>query len=230
MPTTSLLEVLQRIDRSLSGGQPGSQATGLDLCALAANLLDCTSDPAHERVIIRYTKGSGRFSRDKKYITLDMKMYKLDRTRAGWHQGVWKALFTSVNALLAIPPPPADPLDEPVGPVEDIDPLAQTKAIWDFGHGNAVYAVGPALSHLVSLGGAGANFSVACSQVVTNGTGLFHGVHGLKQSLGATKVPPGAETVLFDPAKDAPPFEATTIDTFRIVWPGGVPKGLPEYI
>jgi hypothetical protein len=226
MPTTSLLEVLQRIDRNLAGGQPA----GFNLCDLAENLLDCTSDRAHERVLIRYTKGLGRFSRDKKYITLDMKMYKLDGSQAGYHQGVWHALFKDVRELLNVPCPPKDPLDQPVGPVDAIDPLAQTKAIWDFGRCNAVYAVGPALSHLVSLGGQGANFSVACSQIVTNGTGWFQGVHGLKQSLGATKVPPGAETVLFDPTKDVPPFEATTIDTFRIVWPGGVPKDFPDDI
>jgi hypothetical protein len=227
MPTTSLLEVLQRIERNIEA-DPKSCSAEPDLRKLNANLLDCTSDPDHERVVIRYTKGTGRLSPDRKYITLDMKMYKLDRSRGGWHQGVWKALFQRASELAEVPAPPVEPLDEPVGPVADLDPLAQTKAIWDFGRGNAVFAVGPALSHLVVLANRWANFSVACSQIITNGTGLFHGVHGLKQSLGATRLPPGAENVMFDPTKDVPPFEATTIDTFRIVWPGGVPKELPD--
>jgi len=226
MPTTSLLEVLQRIEKNI--GEPGPRASGFDLKHLNKNLLDCTSDPDHERVVISYTKGTGQLSRDRKYIALDMKMFKLDNSRHGYHQGVWKALFTKVSDLAEVPCPPVDPLDQPVGPVDDIDPLAETKAIWDFGRGNAVFAVGPALSHLVVLKNQWANFSVACSQIITNGTGLFEGVHGLKQSLGATRLPPGAENVMFDPTKEAPPFEAMTIDTFRIVWPGGVPKDFPD--
>jgi len=89
------------------------------------------------------------------------------------------------------------------------------------GTARIAYAVGPALTHLVPLqGGALFNFSVACSQIITNGTGMFQGVHGLKKPLGATRAGPD----LIDPAKNVP-FEATTIDTFRIVWPNGVPKG-----
>ncbi len=225
MATTNLLEVLQRIERSLDCKPPSA---ALDLKELDENLLDCTSDPDHERVIIRYTKGTGQLSPDRRYIALDMKQFKVDGSRNGWHQGVWKALFRTVADLETVPSPPVDPMDQPVGPVDDIAPLAQTKAIWNFGGCDAVYAVGPALSHLVILRNQWANFSVACSQVITNGTGIFEGVHGLKQSLGATRLPPGAQNVMFDPSKPVPPFEATTIDTFRVVWPKGVPKHFPD--
>jgi hypothetical protein len=225
----TIIDLLRRIERSIPQGSGCStREADLSIRALDDNLLDCTSDPAHERVVVRYTKGLGQFDARKQYITLDMKMYKLDRSRNGWHQGVWKALFRDASALLAVPPNPADPLDEPVGPVEDLDPLAQTKAIWDFGHGNAIYAIGPALSHLVQLSDQSGNFSVACSQIITSGTGIFKGVHGLKQSLGATRTPPGADKVMFDPNVKLPPFPATTIDTFRVVWPGGVPSAFPE--
>ena len=218
----SILQMLTSIDAKLGGGPEPS----FDLTAeLQKKLLDCTADPKHERVLIRYTKGSGRLSADKKYIALDMKMYLMDGRRGGWHQGVWERLFNDASELLAVPPAPAKPLDIPVGPVQHLPPLAQTKAVWDFGDGNAVFAVGPALSHLVQLGDGSGNFSVACSQIITNGTGIFAGVHGLKQSLGSTQTPPGAERVMFAPGVAVPDFTATTIDTFRIVWPNGVPPG-----
>ncbi len=194
---------------------------GVSLCDLAAVLKHTTSDAAHERVLLRFTKGTGRFSKDKRFITLNMTMYGADLRPDGHHEGVWEALFPDLKALMAVPRPPAPSLNAPQGPVEHLPPLAATKAIWAFGDGSAVYAVGPALTHLVPLGDGSSNFSVACSQIVTNGTGKFAGVHGLKQSLGATKVPPGVN--FFDPNLTVE-FEAHTVDTFRIVWPNGVPK------
>jgi hypothetical protein len=192
----------------------------------AALLANCTADPVHERVLIRITRGTGLLSDDRQYITLDMAMYTVNGRPDGYHQGVWHALFSTPLELLAVPPQPVDPLNRPVGPVDHLSPLADTKAIWAFGDGSKLYAEGPALSHLVPYGPPGASdshFSVACSQVLTQGgTGHFAGAYGLKQSLGATFVPKGVN--FFDPSQSPKPFTATTIDTFRIVWPGGVPQ------
>jgi hypothetical protein len=192
---------------------------------IAASLLNnTTADPDHERVLIRYTRGTGQLSNDRVYIALQMLMYGLDGTPDGYHEGVWQALFTSPAQLLAVPIQPSDPLTVPVGPVQSPSPLANTKAHWTFGDGSRLYAEGPALSHLVPYASGASHFSVACSQVLTlGGTGWFENAHGLKQSLGATAVPAGVN--FFDLSQPAPSFAATTIDTFRIIWPAGVPKG-----
>jgi hypothetical protein len=214
----SIRELLEQIAQTLgSSPTPGG---GVDVAAIAAVLMNATSDDTHERVLVRYTVGSGTFSADKRFIALRMLMFNLNGDGDGFHEGVWEALFKSPTDLLAVPPPPTDPLNIPVGPVQSPDPMAHTKAHWTFGTGDRVVAEGPALVHLVQLTDGNFNFSVACSQIITNGTGVFAGVHGLKQSLGATKAGPD----LFDPTKNVP-FSATTIDTFRIVWPNGVPAG-----
>ena len=188
----------------------------------SALLLGCTADPEHERVLIRFTQGTGQLSDDRQFIALRMLMYNLDGRSDGYHEGVWQALVTSPGQLLAVPPQPTDPLNIPVGPVQSPPPLANTKAHWTFGDGSRIYAEGPALSHLVPFADGASHFSVACSQVFTEGgTGFFQHAHGLKQSLGATAVPVGGN--FFDLSKPAPSFVATTIDTFRVIWPDGVP-------
>jgi hypothetical protein len=188
-----------------------------------ALLLGTTADPKHERVLIRITRGTGQLSDDRQFISLRMRMYNLDGRRDGYHEGVWQALFVSPEQLLAVPPQPTEPLNLPVGPVQSPDPLAKTKAHWTFGDGSRLYAEGPALTHLVLYPNYASHFSVACSQILTEGgTGYFEGAQGLKQSLGATAVAAGVN--FFDPSKPPPSFTATTIDTFRIVWPNGVPR------
>ena len=187
-------------------------------------LAGATTDKEHERILIRYTRGTGQLSNDRVFIALQMSMFGLDGRPDGYHEGVWQALFTSPAQLLDVPVQPSDPLTVPVGPVQSPAPLANTKAHWTFGDGSRLYAEGPALSHLVPFATGASNFSVACSQVLTlGGTGWFVNAHGLKQSLGATAVAAGVN--FFDLSKPAPSFTASTIDTFRIVWPGGVPKG-----
>jgi haloalkane dehalogenase len=182
------------------------------LSGLVSPLQGAVSNPRDE-IIVRYTRGSGRFSTDKRYITLNLKMYKLGGEEDGSHQGVWHALFASPQELLNIPPMPSGPMDQPVGPVPHIPPVAQTKAIWTFGDGSSITAVGPALSHLIPLKDGSFVFMVTCAQIITNGTGRYEGCAGLKQSLGATHIRAGVE--LFGP--DPVPFEATTVDTFRVV-------------
>src|SRR5436305_66184 len=60
------------------------------------------SDPCEE-VLVRYTHGRGRFSADKRYITLSMRMYDLADQPDGHHEGVWEAQFTEPRALLSRP-------------------------------------------------------------------------------------------------------------------------------
>jgi len=189
-----------------------------------ALLKGCTADPEHERILIRYTRGTGQLSSDRQFIALQMLMYGLDGRPDGYHEGVWQALFTSPAQLVAVPAQPTEPLTVPVGPVQSPPPLANTKAHWTFGDGSRLYAEGPALTHLVPYPNGASHFSVACSQVLTaGGTGVFKNAFGLKQSLGATAVPVGGN--FFDLTKPAPSFTAATLDTFRIVWPDGVPSG-----
>ncbi|HEV2990751.1 MAG TPA: haloalkane dehalogenase [Candidatus Angelobacter sp.] len=170
------------------------------------------ADPRDE-VIVRYTRGTGKFSPDKKYIALNMKMYKLSGEEDGSHQGVWHALFDNPQMLARVPEPPEPTMDQPKGPVPALAPLAETKAIWTFGDGSSISAVGPAESHLIQLTDGSYVFMVTCAQVITNGTGRYDGCAGLKQSLGATHIPAGVN--LFGPKTVS--FEATTVDTFRVV-------------
>ncbi|HVS82128.1 MAG TPA: hypothetical protein VHE60_10380 [Pyrinomonadaceae bacterium] len=166
-----------------------------------------------EEVIITYTRGSGRFSPDKKYIALAMQQFTLDDEPEGWHQGVWEAQFKDPRELLARPPNPAGPMNEPRGPVPHLPVVAYTKGIWVFRDGSSITAVGPALSHLVPLDDGSFLFAVTCGQIITNGTGRFARARGLKTSLGSTHIEKDVD--LFGPGDVH--FTATTIDTFRVV-------------
>jgi haloalkane dehalogenase len=170
------------------------------------------SDP-REELVIRYTRGQGRFSPDKKFIALNMKMYTLDGAEDGYHQGVWERLFEQPRDLLARPGQPQGPFDQPQGPVEAVRPVANTKAIWVFGDGSSVTTLGPAASHLIPLADGSFQFLVSTAQIITNGTGRYAGAFGLTQSLGATHVPQGTD--LFGGGSTT--FPATTLDTFRIL-------------
>lgn len=181
-----------------------------------SNLSDfqpATSGAPHEEVLIRYTRGSGRFSQDKKFITLSMDMFDPDGRPDGYHHGVWQAMFSSPNELLQQPPQPQRSFIVPEGPIQALNPSAQTKGIWAFGDGSSITAVGPAMSTLTQLDDGSFLFMVATAQWITNGTGKYEGAYGLKSSLGSTHIRAGLN--LFGP--DPVQFEATTIDTFRVM-------------
>src|ERR1041384_4969297 len=72
------------------------------------DLRGAQSDP-REEVIIRYTRGSGRFSADKKYISLTMSQFTMDDEPDGYHQGVWEAQFKDPRELLGRPANPHGP-------------------------------------------------------------------------------------------------------------------------
>src|SRR6185312_7408419 len=164
--------------------------------SLAPDIRNVLSDP-REEVVVRYTKGTGSFSADKRYITLKMKLYKLNGEEDGYHEGVWERQFEDPRELLTSPPPPTGPMDEPVPPVPHVPPLAQTKAHWVFGDGSKIIVAGPAASHLVQLDDGSFLFSVSTAQYITGGEGRYAGAYGLVQSLGSTHIPAGVN--LFGP-------------------------------
>jgi len=182
---------------------------------VAENLADFTPAQAapHEEVLMRYCYGTGFFSTDKKFINLQMKMYRPDGSPDGYMEGVWEALFSDPKELMVVPPQPQRPFAVPVGPIPSIPPRANTKGTWTFGDGSSVTAVGPAMTTLTQLADGGFLFMVATMQWITNGTGRYAGAQGLKSSLGSTYVPPGVD--FFSPAVNQ--FDATTIDTMRVM-------------
>jgi hypothetical protein len=162
---------------------------------------------------MRYCNGRGRFSRDKKFITLDLQMFDPYGVPDGSMDGVWQALFTNPQQLFAVPPQPQIPFNVPAGPVPALAPAANTKGTWTFGDGSSITAVGPAMTTLTQLPDGSFLFMVATMQWITNGTGRWAGAQGLKSSLGSTHVPAGVD--LFGPNFND--FKATTIDTFRVM-------------
>src|ERR1700726_3641184 len=178
-----------------------------------ANFTPAQADP-REQVLIRYCNGLGRFSADKQFINLQMSMFEPYGRPDGYMAGVWQTLFTDPQQLLAVPPQPQRAFNVPEGPIPALSPSANTKGTWTFGDGSSITTVGPAMTTLTQLPNGGFLFMVATMQWITNGTGRFAGAQGLKSSLGSTYVPPGVN--LFSPSYNSP-FEATTIDTFRVM-------------
>jgi hypothetical protein len=185
---------------------------------------DAYGDPDREEVLIRYTVGTGEFSADKKYNVLRMKMFKLDGTPDGSHDGVWEPMIPDgidpsdydaiETALRKRPQPPQGPLDQPEGPIDPIFIRAYTKAIWRFGDDSSVTAVGPAELHLVKYNDDSQIFLVSVAAIITNGTGRYAGAHGVKTALGSTFLPKGVGLFSLPPGKT---FKAVTVETFRII-------------
>src|SRR5215217_1129382 len=159
--------------------------------------LSIAQSDSSEEVIIRYTRGTGRFSADKKYISLTMNQFTMEDEPDGYHQGVWEAQFKDPRELLSRPPNPTGPLNVPKGPIEHVAVVAYTKGIWVFGDGSSITAIGPALSHLMPLDDGSFLFAVTCGQIITNGAGRYARAQGLKTSLGSTLVARGTD--LFGP-------------------------------
>ena len=170
------------------------------------------SDP-RETVIIRYTEGTGEFSADMKYNVLRMKMYKMNGEPDGTHDGVWEPQLPP-QELSKRPKPPKPPLDKPEGPIDHVAVRAFTKAIWRFGDGSSITAVGPAMLHLVEFSDESHIFLVSVAAIITNGTGRYDGAYGVKTALGSTFVPKGVDMFNMKPGQT---FGARTVETFRVV-------------
>jgi hypothetical protein len=176
------------------------------------SLVATKSDP-REEVLVRYTIGTGEFSEDMKFNVLRMKMFKMDGEPDGTHDGVWEPQILPPD-FYKRPKPPTVPLDKPEGPIDHIPVRAFTKAIWTFGDGSSVTAVGPANLHLVRYNDGSQIFLVSVAAIITNGTGRYEGAYGVKTALGSTHIPHGME--LFKLPKGFK-FGARTIETFRII-------------
>ncbi len=175
---------------------------------------DAYSDPGREEILIRYTVGTGHWDKNKKYNVLLMKMFNMDGSADGSHDGVWQPVVKKPEDLFVKPPAPNPPFDEPKGPVPETSPRAYTKAIWQFGDGSSITAVGPAMLYLQKYSDDSHIFLVAVSAIITNGTGKYEGARGVKTALGSTFVPKGAN--IFDAPPDKP-FGAVTVETFRVI-------------
>lgn len=182
-----------------------------------------------EEVILVYCVGEGTFSQDMKQINLMMDMYDFHGKWVGFQQGVHLSL-TPLPDLFKTPPPPEPPFNQP-SPVPRQEVREWTKGLWTFADGSAVYAAGPAQSHLVPFKDGSFLFMVTTGQTLAGGTGRYEGCAGIKNATGSAFVPPG----LLGNGFPAPgfKFQARTIETFRIALkqyqapppPGGGPGG-----
>jgi hypothetical protein len=219
----NVIAALDRIAEKIGQNLDGLDKIASSLGGMFHIPQDAYSDPSREEVIIRYTVGTGEFSADKKYNVLRMKMFKMNGEEDGTHDGVWEPQNVNLTTpegqkeaakfLLSRPKPPQGPLDEPEGPIEHIPIRAFTKAIWAFGDGSSITAVGPANLHLAAFKDGSSIFLVSVAAIITNGTGRYQGAYGVKTALGSTFVPKGVN--LFDPPGGK--FGAVTVETFRVI-------------
>ena len=219
----NVIAALDRIAEKIGGNLDGLDKIAASLGGMFHVPHAAYSDPGREEVIIRYTVGTGEFSKDRKYNVLRMKMFKMNGEEDGTHDGVWEPQHVdlttpdgqqeAVELLMSRPKPPQGPLDRPEGPIEHIPIRAYTKAIWTFGDGSSITAVGPANLHLAGFKDGSSIFLVSVAAIVTNGTGKYEGAYGVKTALGSTFVPQGVN--LFDPPGGK--FGAVTVETFRVI-------------
>ncbi len=182
------------------------------MASLMPTMEGSTTDPRDE-LIVRHTRGPAKFSPDKQFISLDLKMYTLSGEEDGSHHAVLQALYRTPGDIMRVPPTPTGPMNVPVGPVPHIEPLGQTKAIWYFMDGSSLTVVGPSLSHLIPLNDGSFIFCVSTAQVITGGTGRYEGAVGTHQTLGTTFVPAGVD--VFSPAVTS--FEVSNLETFKVI-------------
>jgi len=208
---TSILGALNQIAADIGAGRHAVQA-------IASHLTGADAPPAafsdpREEIIVRYSVGTGEWAADRRFNVLRMKLFKMDGTPDGTHDGVWEPVVANISDIRTVPSPPIPPLDQPQGPVEHLSPRAFTKANWIFGDGSSIIAIGPAILHLAEFSDTANIFLVTVAGIITNGTGRFAGCRGMKTALGSTFVPAGTD--LLNPPGGK--FGAVTIETFRVI-------------
>lgn len=173
-----------------------------------------------EEVFSVYNVGTGTVDAAGTLINLNVNMFDLEGRWVGIQTGTqadYGPPATVVPLGLAVPPPPPLPIDQP--PVPKHQRTSYTQGVWTFNDGSAIFARGPSWTHLVPLRNGAFMFMVTTAHVITQGTGRFAGVQGIKQGTGSTYVEPG----LVQEGKFPAPgyqFTAKVIDTFRFVRKG----------
>lgn len=168
-----------------------------------------------EELLVCYFEGAGKFSDDMRYITLNMTMFDLDGNAIGTQHGVHDSLSTLAD-MFAVPPTPTGNFDAPPVPVQAVKEW--TKGIWTFADGSAVYAVGPARTHIVPFNDGSLLFTVTTGQTITGGLGRYANAYGVKQATGSAFVPAALAQSGHFPSPGLE-FIAHTIEVFRIFMP-----------
>ena len=172
----------------------------------------------HEEVLVTYFMGDGRFGADLQhlgYITLNMTMYDLDGKPIGAQHGVHESL-SDLPYMLSTPAKPPTPIKKPPVPVEKAQEW--TKGIWTFLDGSAVYAAGPARTHIVPFTDGSLLFTVTTGQTITGGLGRYEKAYGIKQATGSAFIP---ASIVQSGQFPVPGFSfvAHTVEVFRIFVP-----------
>lgn len=193
--TPTLLGALQKIGAKL--GAP-------------IRLPDAARAAPTEQLIVRYGKGTGRFSKDRKYLILNGSLHLLNEEPDGEWEGVYE-LLAPLASLEKVPPPPKPPFNRPAGPVPNPAPQAYSKGLWRFANDSSLTAIGPALLHAAQLSTLETDFWISASQIITKGSGEFEAVHGVKTAGVSILIP--SDT----PIGKIQEVSVKTIDVFRII-------------
>ena len=191
-----------------------------------------------EEVIVRYGVGEGNILQDPQYITLHITMFKADGTPGGYYKGIQQAAGPfNLQQLMAKPPMPPAPIDQPQG-IPTLPIGGNYKSTWWFNDQDSITAVGPSNPFLAPLRDGSMIFMTTAMGLITGGTGQYEGASGVKSAVGSGLLPPGAT---FAPGTS---FHAKTLDIFRVVkqaqqaplsavarasvsTPSGAPSGMP---
>jgi len=226
--TTSLDNIAQVLRDSLRdlasaighGTGPGVGAMDVDGLKIFSQSI---SDPSgREELLIRYTDGTlefveapDAFGLKRRYGLLRMNMFKMDGTPDGSHQTVWIPLVTDQVALRTVDPPNFEGPFDRASDVFSLQPRAQSKAVWTFANGDAIYATGPANLLLVPFRDGSQSFLVSVMAVITGGEGKYKDCLGVKTALGSSFVPQGVKDLDAVPLGQA--IRGVTVEAFRVI-------------
>jgi hypothetical protein len=165
-----------------------------------------------EEVFSLFTVGQGKFGDNPQYTEIQMKLYDLSGRECGSLNGL-QLNRQPPPQLFQAPPPPQGAIDHPPVPQQEV--AVWTNGLYTFVDGSTIITEGMARSFLVPQQDKSLLFMVTNSHVITEGTGVYEGVQGIKQGTGAVFVPPGE----FPGKFPAPGYEflVNTIDTFRLI-------------
>lgn len=164
----------------------------------------------HEQLIVRYSKGTARFSDDRKHLILKGDSYLLNGDRDGECEGVYE-LLVPLSSIGKAPPPAEPPFNRPEGPVPQPAPQAYSKGIWRFADASSLTATGPALLHRAQFITLATDLWISANQIITEGSGQFAGAQGLKTAGVSIFIPPDTS---LEKVQEVP---VKTIDVFRII-------------